>query len=533
MNLRLQRIKIEHYRSIKEVEIVFPENKPLVLFGPNNAGKSNILSAINRLLGERHPAYIDTFDSDYFQRDKESFPVIDIKAIFNGVFFIDKYGHSYNQIAIQYGREQAKNLLHGGDEKPIYIKTEDRLKYQSFLISAERNIQNAFNYGSQYTLLSKFSRKIHEALSSENRAELSIAFEQIKHAFEATPEFNKFFNAFDLAFKDSVKGFVHSLGVDFSAYDPNNYAKSMRIFAREGEYVRGFEEFGTGEQQILLMAFVKAYMQVFTSERFLLIIEEPEAHLHPLAQRWLKENIVKMCSEGMQVIISTHSPDFIDVEYIDGLVRVSKINGVTRTIQLSAQDLYDICIKFGVPPSETSPDNIIEYYSTKIFPDQLKGFFAETIILVEGGTEFFSLPIYLKKANFSLAEHGIEIVNCYGKNNIPLFWRLFTAYGYKCYPIFDCDSDINGTVKTFKAIIDNHDLITSEDQYFISDSYAYFGKDFEAYFRSTIENYDLLLAKAKNEFQFTTKPSIAKFIAKYSIVIPPFIEELIQHLEKI
>lgn len=81
----------------------------------------------------------------------------------------------------------------------------------------------------------------------------------------------------------SVKGFVHSLAVDFSAYDPNNYAKSMRIFAKEGDCIRGFEEFGTGEQQVLLMAFVKAYMKVFSSEHFVLIVEEPEAHLHPLA----------------------------------------------------------------------------------------------------------------------------------------------------------------------------------------------------------------------------------------------------------
>jgi putative ATP-dependent endonuclease of OLD family len=68
--MRLEHISISRYRSIEHIEISFPQNKPVVLFGPNNAGKSNILSAINRLLGERYPTYIEMLDSDYFKRDK-------------------------------------------------------------------------------------------------------------------------------------------------------------------------------------------------------------------------------------------------------------------------------------------------------------------------------------------------------------------------------------------------------------------------------------------------------------------------------
>ena len=260
MSLRLENITIEHYRSIEKIELFFPENKPLILFGPNNAGKSNILSAINRLLGERYPTYVDMLDSDYFQRDKQRYPEANITATFNESFFADRNG-SYRQIAVRYGSSQVENLLHDGRGRRLYLKNEDRLKYQSYLIDAERNIQSAFNYGSQYSLLSKFSHKVHEALTLENKSELSSAFNQIKSSFEKTVEFSKFFDVFYSTFKKSVKGFVHSLDVDFSAYDPNNYTKSMRIYAKEGNYVRGFEEFGTGEQQVLLMAFVRAFLQ--------------------------------------------------------------------------------------------------------------------------------------------------------------------------------------------------------------------------------------------------------------------------------
>lgn len=81
--MRLEKIRIQKYRSIEDVVIALPENKPLVLFGPNNAGKSNILSAIDRLLGERYPTYIEMLESDFFMRDKTAHPTTSIIARFS------------------------------------------------------------------------------------------------------------------------------------------------------------------------------------------------------------------------------------------------------------------------------------------------------------------------------------------------------------------------------------------------------------------------------------------------------------------
>ena len=78
----LEAILIKHYRSIEEVALKLPQNKPLVLFGPNNAGKSNILSAIHRLLGERYPTYFEMLESDYFKRNQSEYPTAHITAKF-------------------------------------------------------------------------------------------------------------------------------------------------------------------------------------------------------------------------------------------------------------------------------------------------------------------------------------------------------------------------------------------------------------------------------------------------------------------
>lgn len=527
--MKVSSVIIENYRSINNITLNFPDKKPVVLFGPNNAGKSNILSAINRILGERYPTYVEMLDSDYYMRDKIQYPTSSIGVVFSSPLYQDRSGRAISQVFVTYGTGDNvnENLLHDGFGHKLYLSNEQRALCQSYLIDAERNIQGAFNYSSRYSILSKFSRRIHTALSTEHKQELSEAFEKIKNAFSNTSEFAKFFQEFSKVINGSVKGFVHSLGADFSAYDPNNYAQSLRIYAKENDAVRGFEEFGTGEQQILLMAFIKAYMEVFTSENFVLIIEEPESHLHPLAQKWLKEYLSEMCSSGIQIVISTHSADFIDTDYLEGLVRVYKENGETKIRQLNAEQLCEFCISSGSSPDKTNPQNIISYYSTKLFPDQLKGMLAETILLVEGETEYFSLPIYLKNAGFLLPEHGVEIINCRGKNIIPLFWRLFTAYGYRCYFIFDGDES-KGKAKNeiFSGIISVNDWKTLPSDFVVSDDYAYFGKDFEHYFRAVVSNYEDAENQMRIEYGITSKPGIAKAIAQHTEEIPAFILEV-------
>ena len=527
--MRVEELSIFHYRSIEEMTLVFPKNKPVVLFGSNNAGKSNILSAINRVLGERYPTSIEMLDSDYYMRDKNQYPVSTITANFSSPY-CDRFGKKFSQVAVTYEYD-GEALLHDGSGRKLYLSNEQRANCcQSYLIDAERSVSGAFNYSSRYSVFSKFSHRIHTALSVSHKKELSEAFVQIRNSFENTPEFLQFFEEFSSVVNGSVKGFVHSLDVDFSAYDPNNYARSLRIYAREGDLVRGFEEFGTGEQQVLLMAFIKAYLKVFTSENFVLIIEEPEAHLHPLAQKWLKEYLSEMCSAGIQVVISTHSADFIDTEYLEGLVRVYKENGKTKIRQLSVEELCSFCVESG-SSTKTTPQNIIDFYSTKLFPEQLKGMLAEVILLVEGETEYFALPIYLKRAGFSLPEHGVEIVNCRGKNSIPLFWRIFRAYGYRCYIIFDADESKCKNDDIARIIsIDNWNMKQSD--IVITKDYTYFGKNFECYFRETVKGYRSLEEQVGSVYGITSKPGIAKALAQHLDELPAFVSSLKKMLEK-
>lgn len=46
------------------------KDRSLILFVVNNAGKSNILSILDRLLDERFPTYIALEESDYYMEDR-------------------------------------------------------------------------------------------------------------------------------------------------------------------------------------------------------------------------------------------------------------------------------------------------------------------------------------------------------------------------------------------------------------------------------------------------------------------------------
>jgi putative ATP-dependent endonuclease of OLD family len=66
---KLDSLIIDKYRSINHVELFLPNNAPLVLIGENNAGKSNIVKAIDIILGETWPTSHDPETHEFYLRD--------------------------------------------------------------------------------------------------------------------------------------------------------------------------------------------------------------------------------------------------------------------------------------------------------------------------------------------------------------------------------------------------------------------------------------------------------------------------------
>lgn len=72
-------------------------------------------------------------------------------------------------------------------------------------------------------------------------------------------------------------------------------------------------------------------------QRQLYVIDEPERHLHPQAQREAAQFLADLARDGADVVIATHSPAFLHVPYSDAAyLRVSRDeSGTTRATEIT------------------------------------------------------------------------------------------------------------------------------------------------------------------------------------------------------
>jgi putative ATP-dependent endonuclease of OLD family len=499
---RLRTLSIEGYRSISEqIVIRLPEKQPVVLIGENNAGKSNIIRAIDILFGELWPGSKGTEDHDHWDRNPGNKICIDAQITST----VNKAGYNPSESLIGFRYSSTSNkdqpnyvgILESGKEHQ-YIKKELRSELSSIVVDADRNLSYQLSYASKWTLLSKVTRSFHNQLvsDSERIKKLKGLYDSIKETFLSVPEFKTFSDNMSKIAGQIISNMSYGLKLDFSAYDPSNYFRTLRVQPSEGDIARNFEELGTGQQQILALAFAHAYSKSFFGGDILLIIEEPESHLHPLAQKWLAKTIHQMAKDGLQIIITTHSPHFINLEFIEGVYLVRRDSGSTYVVSKSASDLYQYCIKTGANESKTKEETVVPFYHNHATSHILNGFFAKKIILAEGLTEELSLPIYFDRLGLDLTQEGIEIIGVQGKGNLAKWWRLFTLYNIPTFVFFDNDNkhDDQGLHRTdyLKAIGIQHEQISDllkKSDWNVSTNFCVFGFDFEKTMRASFPDY--------------------------------------------
>lgn len=526
---RLKQITIEGFRSISDqVVINFPEDQPTVLIGENNSGKSNIIRAIELMFGEFHPKYKKLDDYDHFDRDTNN--QITIEAQVSG--FAGRLGRASEfscggfNFRAKRGSENdfaAVQAEDGGEN--VYVSTALREELLCVVVNSEQNLNYQLSYSTKYTLLSRVTKAFHDKLTEDEEKvnRLKGFFEEIKNTFLEVEEFNAFNTNMSALAESVLSNMTHALAFDFSAYDPSNYFKTMRVHPTENGETRAYEELGTGQQQILALSFAHAYAKSFLGQGLIFVIDEPEAHLHPLAQKWLAKQMFKMSEDGLQVILTTHSPYFIDLKYINGINLVRKSEGSTYVVSNDAQSLYDHCIATGSNPGKTQLATVVPFYANQATAHILTGFFANKIVLAEGLTEELSLPVYFSRLGFDPTEYGVEIIGVNGKGNLAKWWRLFTLYKIPTYICFDNDvrskDDENGSRRkdALKAIgIPEADLngVLGIDDWNISEQFCVFGTDFETTMRASFDDYAEIETEQKELLGSNSKHIIARETAK-------------------
>ena len=163
--------------------------------------------------------------------------------------------------------------------------------------------------------------------------------------------------------------------------------------------------YGLGSNNLLYMACELLLLGREPEGLPLLLIEEPEAHLHPQRQLRLMEFLTKAAAvkvkdtkRPVQVILSTHSPN------------------LASKIPLQNIILLEGSRAFPLARGHTRLEEG-DYRFLERFLDVTKAnlFFAHAVIVAEGDAETILLPVLARLLGADLTEHGVSIVNVGGR----------------------------------------------------------------------------------------------------------------------
>jgi putative ATP-dependent endonuclease of OLD family len=254
---------------------------------------------------------------------------------------------------------------------------------------------------------------------------------------------------------------LDDLKLDLSLTDPWHFYRTLQIIITDFGQDFQAAQMGMGVQASLSIAILRAYGELKLKNKPPIFIDEPELYMHPQAQRnfycILRELTKDKKDEngevqgGLQIFYTTHSPDFLDAGQFDEIFLVRRTisdSGADEGTKIFAANPTAFVEDWEVRnPGKTSKrKTILSLYQNALQQtgDTQKAneaFFARKIILVEGGTEMFGLPVFLDALGFNLDKHGISIVSVGGKTELDRFYRLYNEFGIPTYVIFDGDAN--------------------------------------------------------------------------------------------
>lgn len=496
--MKIDKLTIRNYKSIKDLEL---ELSPRinVLIGANNVGKSNILYAMEWLLGPTYPMANRLDRWDFYNGD-EGLP---IKI---GLTFDDGNVLSFDSTWYDsYGHEKHGLNLNGG-----YINGDVRERYVSASIGPDRRMREN-PASSQWTLLGRmlkgFNERLYDETMQDDSGEEITKAEAYKRRMESVRD-DILFSITDgngTNLMGELKRIMqeetarqlncspNNLSIDLNAYDPWNLFKTLQIFVTEqasGVQMRA-ADMGMGVQASLTIAILRAYSKLQLCNQTPIFIDEPELYLHPQARRQFYRVIEEVADSGTQVFLTTHSTEFVDLGHFDqiSLVRKSAKNGTYVRTAKPQTFVDDLAARH--PDIQTSATDLMLRYqnafeNTGDSQKAAEALFASKILLVEGESESLIIPYCFDKIGYDYIGKGISIVRCGGKNEIDRFYRLYSEFGVPCFIMFDGDSqnketeDEQHTIEANKAILSLFGCAESFPDGYVHDQYLGF--------KETIEN---------------------------------------------
>ena len=295
-----------------------------------------------------------------------------------------------------------------------------------------------FNYPAEYQKLFTSSSK-----DTLNLTKLAIAhFAEKKRKLET--EFKEKAWEEDEEVK-LVSKYLNKLGYDWNIKLIDYRKNAYEIELTKEDQVFSVDNASSGEREIINFLFG---IFAFNIQNGLIIIDEPELHLHPKWQKILLELFVELSElTGNQFIISTHSPVFINEKTYNHVSRIYKDHeNVSRVITI--KDMPEVKVK-----------DLLQLVNTT---NNEKIYFSDAVILVEGITDriIFQkiLDDFIENKNIN---KNVEIIEVRGKSNREKFRKFLDELKIPNFFIgdFDVINDLDGSEEIKKLFKTNEEKI--------------------------------------------------------------------------
>lgn len=220
-----------------------------------------------------------------------------------------------------------------------------------------------------------------------------------------------------LEIRNLLKNAISHKSVSFKLLpnQKNDIYKNVQIHVDDG-IDRPLDQKGSGIQSAIIISLFTSFCSHFHQSSSLLVTEEPELFLHPQARRVISGEFEKYLngSDKSQLIISTHSTEFVKNVPISNIVIASKI---TESNETSVKQLsYDEKLK------KEDVQKIVKF----IWSKNTEIFFADKVVLVEGGEEYLipSILDCLSGTNQFLDYRNISVARVDGKGNFLTYTKI-------------------------------------------------------------------------------------------------------------
>ncbi len=467
MSILIKTVRIAGFRGLENIEVTLEQTT--ILTGMNNTGKTSFLKALQLVLGNRQFVSQDDFfiqgnsvcekiivDLLIVPIDDDGKRCEDFLDDWEILFTTDRIrnddvGNAFVSLrtitafdAIKNSPKTEQFILQDWPEfktDDVYWFDVDNGKKTSFhfdevpffYMDAQRDILEDTKLRSSY--LGKMLSKIEYSPKDIEDIE-----DQIKSLNEKAVSSSDILSNIKTTLKELDTAMdTRSEGIEITPFTKKirDLNKGLTIYYADSHDSFSMEYHGMGTRSWSSLLTLKAFISLLSinaeKEQSLffpvLAIEEPEAHLHPNAQKKLFGQIDAIAG---QKIISTHSP------YVAATAKLSQIRNFYK----------DETVTCGRIEIDTLTPEDIKKIDRQVVNTRGEIFFSKLLVFFEGETEAQALPIFAQK-HFGKAsvEMGLDFVGVGGHRGYLSFIRFAEAFNIPWLIFSDAENTPDKNVK--------------------------------------------------------------------------------------